>query len=89
MLRAQIVRFLKINTDPLKVCPLAVDPRNSPKTMGENLPIPPKPGGGDGSTLLWCVMGRKNSFKTNILKGVTAGVNLFEVGKVLYLREFR
>ena len=33
--------------------------------------------------------GKKNSFKINILKGVTAGVNLFEVGKVLYLREFR
>jgi hypothetical protein len=34
-------------------------------------------------------MGIKYSFKVNILKGVTGGVNLFEVGKVLYLGEFR
>jgi hypothetical protein len=32
---------------------------------------------------------KKTSFKVNILKGVTAGVNLFGVGKALYLREFR
>jgi len=37
----------------------------------------------------WSVLGRKNPFKTNILKGVTAGVNLFADGKTLYLRELR
>jgi hypothetical protein len=31
----------------------------------------------------------KNPFNVNILKGVTGGVNLFEVGKSLYLRELR
>jgi hypothetical protein len=35
------------------------------------------------------VCGRKNPFKTNILKGVTAGVNLFAGGKALYLGELR
>jgi hypothetical protein len=44
-------------------------------------------GGWDGPILLWNALGRKNPFKTNILKGVTAGVNLFGVGKFLYLGE--
>ena len=35
------------------------------------------------------VFGRKKPFKTNILKGVTAGVNLFAACKVLYFRELR
>jgi hypothetical protein len=50
---------------------------------------PTQTGGWDGSTLLWIVFGRKKPSKTNILKGVTAGVNLFEDGKALYLRELR
>jgi hypothetical protein len=35
------------------------------------------------------VIGRKKPSKTNILKGVTAGVNLFAGGKALNLRELR
>jgi hypothetical protein len=48
-----------------------------------------KIGGWAGSTLLWNVFGRKKPSKTNILKGVTAGVNLFAGCKALYLRELR
>jgi len=71
------------------VCPLAVDLRNSSKTMEECRADSAKLGGWDGLILLWNVFGRKKPSKTNILKGVTAGVNLFAACKVLYLRELR
>jgi len=65
------------------VCPLAVDPQNLQKTMAGW-----RAGSNQNGWLgridppLECAW-KKNPFKTNILKGVTAGVNLFGVGKVL------
>ena len=66
-----------------------MDPRSSPKTIEGRCAGATKIGGWGGWTLLWNVVGRKKPSKTNILKGVTSGVNLFAGGKVLYLRELR
>ena len=59
------------------------------KNQGRTTTDSTQTGGRNGSTLLWNVFGRKKPSKTNILKGVTAGVNLFAGGKALYLRELR